>query len=299
MPRCSRLFGLSIRSELPLSQSVCECSHPDIDVVYDFVPEQLPGATSSGIRYQARPGRLLLKVDGVARYMICDGRRVVIDRDGRADDDDVRAFLVGSAFGALLHQRGALVLHGSAVVIDGAAVAFVGPSGIGKSTLSMAFRQRGMPVLTDDLCVIDAAPDGGALHVLPGTSESKLWIDSLQHLAIPADGLRRVRNRLEKRALPLGAAFAETSAPLEHLYVLKAIPSPPITVTRLHGPQKFGVLRNQTYRLQFLEAMGGKRGHFRTALQLAAQASISVVARPRGEFLLDELVEKILADLQA
>src|SRR5690606_97236 len=106
---------------------------------------------------------LLLQVDGVARYLVSGGRRITIDRDPAVEDDDVRLFLLGSVFGAMLHQRGDLVLHGSAIEWEGAAVVFMGFSGVGKSTTASAFRQRGHAVLTDDLCVVRPGADGRML----------------------------------------------------------------------------------------------------------------------------------------
>ena len=270
----------------------------DVEVVYDSVSEELAGAIAGGIRYQGRPGRLLLKVDGVARFLVCDGRRIIIDRAALADDDDVRVFLLGSALGALLHQRNAIVLHGSAVIINGTAVAFVGPSGIGKSTLAAAFRQRGAVVLTDDMCVL-WPDDSGQMHVHPGLPEAKLWIDSLQRLDIAASELQQIRRTLEKRALPLGAAFASSPAPLKHIYVLRSAASAGISIVKLHGPQVFAALKNQTYRVQFLEGLGTRTAHFRNMLSLAQQVSISSVIRPRGAFLLEALLQAISADLQA
>jgi hypothetical protein len=135
--------------------------------------------------------------------------------------------------------------------------------------------------------------------VEPGFHESKLWMDSLQHLNIDAAGLRKIRNSLEKRALPLGAAFARGAAPLKRIYLLRVSTDAQLSIIELHGPQKFEALNNQTYRLQFLEGLGAKPAHFRNALQLAQQASIAVIERPRGVFRLDDLVEAVTADLQA
>jgi hypothetical protein len=296
----SRVFGLGIRSvlSLPLPASAVD-DDADVEVIYDEVPDQLSGATACGMAYQARPGRLLLKVDGVARYLICDGRRIIIQRATGAHDDDVRLFLLGSALGALLHQRNAIVLHGSAVIVDGMAVAFIGPSGIGKSTLAVAFGRRGNRVLTDDLCVAWPHEASGQIMVEPGFHESKLWMDSLQHLHIDATGLRKIRSSLEKRALPLGAAFASCAAPLKRIYVLRARNDARLSIVDLQGAQKFEALNDQTYRGQFLDGLGARPAHFRNALLLAQRVPIAVIERPRGVFQLEDLVAQVTADLQA
>ena len=251
-----------------------------------------------GVRFQAAPDRLLLQVDGVARYLVSGGSRVTIARDPAAGDDDVRVFLLGSVFGALLHQRDDLVLHGSAIDWEGAAVVFMGFSGAGKSTLAAAFHKRGRPIVTDDLCVV--RPDGlGRMMAHPGFPEAKLWLDSLNRLDISAEGLRRIRTKLEKRALPLGGAFASTPLPLKKLYVLRQHNRDELKLTTIQGPQKFAVLKAQTYRFGFLAGVGEKAGHFKQALRLAQQAPLAAVQRSSGAFRLDELVALIEADLRA
>ena len=69
-------------------------------------------------------------------------------------DSNVRLFLLGSAMGALLHQRGLLPLHTNAVEVGGRAFAFMGKSGAGKSTLAAWFHDRGFRIVADDVCVV-------------------------------------------------------------------------------------------------------------------------------------------------
>jgi len=293
-------FGLRVRSSLPLPELLPAVStaQSDVEVVYGEVPAELPGALARGVRYQSAPGALRLQVDGVANYLVRDGRRITIARDPAADDDDVRVFLLGSVFGALLHQRQDLVLHGSAIEWAGEAVVFLGHSGVGKSTLAAAFRKKGHAVLTDDLCVVRPGPDGRML-AYPGFPQTKLWLDSLKQLDVSAEGLRRIRNKLEKRAVPLGGDFVGTPLPVKKLYLLRPHNKDDLKLTAAQGPQKFNILKNHTYRFGFLAGIDGKAGHFQHALKLAQQTPLAVVLRPSGAFLLDELVALVEADLRA
>lgn len=291
-------FGLGIRSCLRLPELLPNGvgSQAEVEIVYGEVPSELPGALARGVRFQAAKDRLLLIVDGVARYLVESGRRVVIARDPAADDDDIRVFLLGSVFGALLHQRDDLVLHGSAVEIDGHAVVFLGHSGVGKSTLAAAFCQRGHRVLTDDLCVV--RPEGGERMVaFPGFPQTKLWLDSLKRLDITAEGLSRIRRKLEKRAVPLVGDFAQEPLPIRKLYLLRPHNKDEMKLNPAQGPAKFAILKNHTYRFGFLAGIDDKVGHFQQAMQLAQQAPMAVVLRPHSPFRLDELVATIEADI--
>lgn len=292
-------FGLRIDSvlELPQLLSGDAATPADASIEYGLVPDHLPDAVVSGVRFDSVPGKLLLRVDGVARYLVTNGNHIVIQRDPAAQDLDIRVFLLGSAFGALLHQRQDLVLHGSAIEWEGEAVVFMGNSGVGKSTTSTAFRKRGHAVLTDDLCVVRAGPDGRML-AYPGFPQSKLWLDSLEKLDFSPESLTRIREKIEKRALPLGDDFSAHPLPVKKLYLLRTHNQEEIKLTPTQGPQKFNVLKKNTYRFGYLAGIDGKTGHFQQALQLAQQAPVIIATRPREGFKLDEFVAALEADLR-
>ena len=292
-------FGLNIRSRLPLPELAPQAADVPVDVELevDDVPLELPDATVGGVRFQAAPERLLLRVDGVARYLVAHGRRITIAPDPAGDQDSVRAFLLAQALGALLHQRNDLVLHGSAIASGAGAVAFLGVSGVGKSTTAAAFRRRGCAVLTDDLCVVREGADG-RLMIHPGFPQMKLWLDSLEKLDLSADGLRRLRHKIEKRVLPLGDEFATAPQPVKKIYVLHPTAKDALHLTNVDGPRKFRVLKSHTYRFGFLAGIGDKTGHFQLAMKLARQVPLVIAARPEAPFRLEELVDLVEADLR-
>ena len=131
-------FGLCIAAEFPCPELTPAGGRPDVLIRYGVVPATLAVAKKTGVRYQAAPGQLLLTVDGVARFLVQDGKEIIVERAPESDDDSLRLFLLGSALGALLQQRGMLTLHSSAIEVDGGCVGFLGHSGVGKSTLAAA-----------------------------------------------------------------------------------------------------------------------------------------------------------------
>ncbi len=186
-------YGLRIASELDCPELTPDVSEtPDVVIRYGAVPENLPDATAKGVRYQVSPDQFLLKVDHVANYLVSGGREISIERAPESDDDSIRLFLLGSALGALLHQRELLPLHGSAIKVNDGVCVFVGLSGNGKSTVAAAFRQRGYQVLADDVCVVSIREDGLPL-VIPGYPQLKLWADTLKKLEQSTKELRQVR----------------------------------------------------------------------------------------------------------
>jgi hypothetical protein len=161
--------------------------------------------------------------------------------------------------------------------------------------LALAFRERGYPILTDDLSVVRAGGDG-RLEIQPGYPQAKLWLDSLASVNISGQDLRRIRRSMEKRALPLNASFFRSALPVGRIYVLRPGDSDEIRIEPVGGSHRFAVLRTHTYRFRYLEGSGSKAEHFQSALQLAQQVHISVVGRPRQPFRLAELADRLEAD---
>ncbi|HYX07724.1 MAG TPA: hypothetical protein VE912_13430, partial [Bacteroidales bacterium] len=140
-------FGLTIFSEHPLPELELSAGKPDVIFRYGTVPEHLEKPDFTAVRFEASHGDFLLRVDGVARFRVKNGNEIIIDKKAEIQDHDVTLFLMGSAIGALLHQRGILPVHGSSVCRDGEAIIFAGVSGAGKSTLAGAFIKKGYQLL--------------------------------------------------------------------------------------------------------------------------------------------------------
>jgi energy-coupling factor transporter ATP-binding protein EcfA2 len=158
------------------------------------------------------------EIDGhdVARIEV----EVVDHRVTRARAHPYRAELVAATEDLITHYvaphlrqlEGKPTLHGSAVAIEGRVVAFVGRSGMGKSTLASSFAGLSTFV-TDDSVVLEPADD--RVMVVPTRATSRLRHDSLAELATPTSG----RDLGDKREIDLTGA--SESLPLAAIYVLE------------------------------------------------------------------------------
>jgi hypothetical protein len=294
-----RAWGLNIASCMDLPEFLPGNGEaPDVVVCYGAVPEALEEVRAKGVRYQAGPGRFLLTVDGIARFLVADGRKIYIQRAADAEDDAVRLFLQGSAFGALLHQRGILPLHASAIQANGKAVLFCGVSGIGKSTLAVAFLKRGYPVLADDICALSAGDDGIPM-VLPGFPQIKLWADAIRKLEEDLAFLPKVRQNLEKYGWPLKTGFSAEPAPLDRLYVLSTTNTDRFEMVPVNGLEKFNTLLKNTYRFRFTEGLGSKPEHFHQCAVVGRHAAVRRVTRPQRGFRVEALMDLLEKDFLA
>lgn len=296
MGRRYSAFGLTIDSEIDfpdLRSSVDGVA--DVRVRLGDVPCALQEPTGSGAVYQVNHRTFLLDVHNVGRYLVSNGSEILIKPADGVDHGSIQLFLFGSPFGALLHQRGLLAFHGSAIVGPRGAVIFTGVSGSGKSALAYAFRQRGYPVLSDEICAV--CPSSGA--VLPGNPYSMLWADTLNALGMDASRFERVRPGIEKYIVPLQKAFAAEAIALRGIYLLDPANCDLSGPHRITGLQKINLLGQNVYRPRLVEQMNYHTAVFRRILDLAAHIPLSLVRRPQGSFDVRRIVDLVEQDIAA
>lgn len=288
-------YGLIIESQLSLPE--LNVSHhtaaADVTIRLGAVEANgLPGGSQLGPYLWVAPGALWLQVPGVARFLVQNGNAISCDPEFGVDEDSIRVFLLGSAFGALLFQRGHLVLHGNAIRIEDQCLVCVGPSGAGKSTLAAGFMQRGYTVLADDVVAVDVNCD-----VLPGYPRIKLWQDATDKLKIDLQPLRRIRPGIEKFNVPVPTKIDATPLPIRWVYILSSEHIESAEIHPIHGMQRFQPLRNNTYRVRFLEGSPLKSEHLKLCGRLAGRVRLAHIKRPKFGFNLDQMIDIILADV--
>ncbi len=268
---------------------------PDIRIRIGDVPQKLDNVKSEGVRYQIAKKQFLLRLENVARYYVHNGTDIVVEPAHAADEDSIRVFLLGSAIGALLHQRGIIPLHGSAIQVGNEAVVFAGKSGAGKSTLAATFYKRDYRILCDDISAISIGSDGSP-YVLPAYPRLKLWKDSLEQLGdVPGD-LERTREKLEKYNYMIHDRFDDSCLPLKKVYELISTNKPEFDLKSVSGMDKIDLLVLNTYRFQFMNGLNVNNFHFNECSKIANKISISKVYRPNHNFLLNELVSLLEKD---
>lgn len=289
-------FGLRWHSpelplpELPPAQGPVADSSATVQVVEEDPagwPPLPPGPHDTPFVQMAR-GDLRLTVEGIGRFRISGGTTIAWSRErGEVADQDLRTFLLGSAVGALLIQRGMLVLHGNALEKDGRAIVCLGHSGDGKSTLAYALMQRGWRLLADDLVALSA--DG---LVLPGIPRIKLWHDAAKAFDLDPQALPPIRQGMHKYLL-MGEEIrrADQAAPLTALYRIQrqrhndqAATEGDTSPIRPILTQK-GItlmLRNQAFRPRFVRGLGQEGPNFMALARLQRTVPAAFLTLPSG-----------------
>ena len=276
--------GLNVRSDIllpELESNPSTTNDPDIDIRLAPCPQQLQQPGTTECEAEIGKNEVLLTIPEIGRYYITDGRRILIDAAPGVELANLRLFLLGSALGALFFQRGFFPLHASVVVINDQAVAFTGDSGAGKSTMAAWMSKQGYPILCDDTCVIRFDDSDGPV-AFPGFPRLKLWKDTLNAFDINSGELQKDYYRPEKYHLTSPEKFWTDPVKLKHINVLQfsETTSEP-RIENIKPAHAVHLLRNNTYRFQYISGLGLTRSHFLDCVKLARSTGVHYLIRPQ------------------
>jgi hypothetical protein len=279
-----KAFALTIASEFPLIELPPGDGAPDVEVTAGRVDGVEPD--NDGWKVIAAPGEVRGWIPGGGAFRVRDGREIVVEPVPDHDERALRLGIVGPLLGVILTQRGRFVLHASTVAIDGKAIAFFGPSGRGKSTLTAAFTRAGYPLIADDMTVIDSS--GEQPFVQPGFPRVKLWPDSATALEHDVEHLPLIHPERTKRSLQLDHAFHTEPLPLARCYLLDDGDEESSTALAPHATLM--ALIGSTYQAQWLHETGASGANL---LHCAALVRSGVVRRLRRRRTFEALPDVI------
>jgi hypothetical protein len=229
--------GVRLRSELALHLPIAPDGDFDVDVrwgsdahdtadplagddivSYDLDDARWYSATATDTGYRMR-------FHQCGEFEIsADLTQVLVRKDPAGRSELLPILMAGTVSAFLLALRGHTVLHASAVSIGGAALAFVGPSGRGKSTLAALLCLAGADLVTDDVLVVDATE---AVVCRGGATELRLRSAAAPLAAASPEAATRMTAD-DRLALTAGQALSDT-VPLRAI----VIPAPSRTASQV------------------------------------------------------------------
>lgn len=293
-----RLFGLRVRSDivLPELNASASTTEPEVAISSGEVPRGLP--ESPGV-HRHRDG-VLLSIEGVARYWVAGGTRIVVAADPGVPIANVRLYLLGSAMGMLLHQRGLLPLHANAVEIDGKVYAFMGHSGAGKSTLAAWFHDHGFRVISDDVCVVRF--NGRGLPTLSeGIPRLRLSSEALKASGRSMTAFERSYvgdESYDKFDVPLARATT-SGGPRELAAVYLLERGKEFRVEQLEPVSSIDAVYANTFRGGYIGSTSNSEIHWQNCLRLVRSTPIFRLFRPWSLTRYDEIGEAILSNARS
>lgn len=291
-----KLYGLTIDSVLECPELIPgNGEQPDVKINLGEVPRTIPNIRKKGAMFQASSDEFLFFRQNIAWYHIRHGNEIIVEPQPNADPDEVKLCLLNSPFGALLHQRGYLVLHGSTIQIVEGCIAFLGKSGAGKSTLAATFHKHGYSVVTDDVCAILSDKQNMHPIVQPEGRYGKIWADTLVALGEDESEQKPLLSDMGKYYFEY-RNVCSGPLPLKRIYVLTIGNEQRIFLNHLTQFEKISALIRNTYRFKFAKGLNIEKEHFNNCVRIANKVPIVQITRPSQPFLLEELFERILND---
>ena len=274
-----KAFGFRISSEFPISQLTADSAAEAADIT-------IRRADLSHFRLAHERMRFL--EDGIAlcysdagTFCVRNGDLILVDPEQSCTESVLGIFLMGSCMGAILHQRGAMPLHGSCVTDGKRSVLLTGDSGAGKSTLAAEFLRRGWKLITDDVSALYDIE--GVPMVQSSYPSQKLWQDALDRYERPEEDVHSlyVSDEREKFGVDVSRFFYDGQAPLS--MVVRLVPhAASCRLLPLEGMTKVDQLMRNTYRATMIEKRNAQR-HFQRCVTLSTKIPMAVVTRADGE----------------
>lgn len=279
-------FDLTIVSDfdLPLSERTVSKSNVDVSI-------------SKGVAGTENRKGPSVHFDGVATVQIVDESTLIVEPDAEMDSS-LQPFLLHNCLGWVLHRRGKAIFHAGAVSVDGTCVAFLGQSGVGKSSTVAAMYDQGYPVVSGDVLAVDQS--GNTPSVIP----------SFPRLRIPSD----TRSVMKESHQPANAAkttssnwldvtdgFAHETLPIRAIYLLEepgGIDSPEIRHLESTDPRPVENLLRHSLHYSVLRESDSVERHFQQCTQLAQDVSFRRLKRPNELKALEEVVDTVVDDVR-
>ena len=290
-----KAFNLNVFSRIPIAGlAECDAQKPDIVILEGKTPDELQNPLNNGVLFQATENEFLLNIMNLGRIHVQDGATITIERLKDTSWNEFSAFILGTVFGALLHQRRLLPIHGSSVVYKKKGLIFAGTSGAGKSTLAAALIHKGARFLADDISLISF--DGGHPEIVPAFPGMKIWEDSLKQLGKNPGKYHPIREDLKKYLYP-AKKYHDQQVAVDHIFIISSHNREAFEIQDVQGIEKFNALKNNTYFFRGMNKTGILEKHFQMCNLLARHVPVSHITRPNSNFRIDELIKEITAKL--
>lgn len=251
---------------------------PDVDIEITSTKKEVDSPTYDDGFYRLNETEFSMDVKEVGWFYAAQGNYINLVLYPEATRASVELYLNGSTYGAILHQRQLLPIHGSAFIFKEKGVMLCGESGAGKSSLTAAFCKDGCQFLTDDVTPIvftDERP-----YILPLSDRIKLWQDSLEQLSLENENLMQIWAGYDKFYLPVETDETEPY-PLDFIFIIDKHDCNEVSIEELKGIHKFEHLRNEIYRWEYLQGMKSTEvNYLKQIIDINTHIRIFRVTRP-------------------
>lgn len=285
------IFGYCVNSEFELDAFSSSFDQPEIDIVKGQVPYFSQDRNEADLYSEIDKDLIAFFIPEIGSFEIKNGNLVTVQATETATPQEIALFILGSAFGFLMHQKKVFPLHGSTVDLGSCCITLVGHSGAGKSSLASGFVERGYKLLTDDVSRIECIDD--IYYVYPSYPSQKIWEDGIVQFSMSHDPNHRVLNHLNKFHIRSLERFSDNLKPLVGIYeILPTNVDVPI-LEQLEKSSAINALITHSYLQEIISRKADLVEHLHFCLSLCCSVPVFKLLRPIEGFTVKSQVEAI------
>lgn len=244
-----------------------------------------------GITISRHTRGYVIDVKGVGKFQISNSGHLVRHERYSSESKILENFIIGNIQPLLLTLKGHIVLHANVVLIGTKAVALMGPSGFGKTSLSISLLMKGCKLLSDDLCQLGRYRRKYIVKpYLPylSVANENPFIDTLG---------KTIYEGPIKKWIKLNKGFFQRSpAPVTALYSLRR--GQRLHIETLHDARAVQALVENSYKLASIFDIEKLQTEMQTLAGLVTGGlNVKALYVPRGWNNVDKAARMILRDV--
>jgi hypothetical protein len=217
-------------------------------------------------------------------------------------EDTIQHLLLDQVIPLVINLRGGEALHASAILTSHGVVAFAGPAGSGKSTITGSLMKMGYPFVSDDCLTLQEKDQ--TIFSIPAYPGLRLWDDAQEHLFGEKGNKKSVAHYTSKLRVDIeeGAeSYSSEPKPFVRLYDIvnssETDETSDIVIERLSPRDSFMALVRCAFRLDITDQnMLTRQFHF--LKKVTSSISVFRLSFPRNFRFLPDVQKAILNDLK-
>lgn len=293
-----KCFGLIIESEILIPELLAGDGKADIIINIGKAPLTVNNAVKSTKHYQISKTEFLFSIEGVGKYYIKDGKKIIVQADKIANKDDVRVYLMGTAIGVAVLQKNLLPIHGSAIVINKKTVIFTGECGAGKSTMCAALRKKGYKFLGDDISVITLSDDGIPM-VQSSFPQQRLCSDTAKIMGYDKENLPLASTEDDKYLVKDLDNFEKSETPLAAIVEMSTKEDGNVELLKIIGTEKVKEIIRNIYCIHIMSLIGLNQIQLNNTIKVSQNIGFYKLKRPVNKYTVEEQIKKIETELNS
>ena len=213
---------------------------------------------------------------GVGEMQVVGGAEIRVRLAPGARIAALRHWLAHMVVPTALCRAGCLALHAGAVRLGDRAALFLGDSGAGKSSLVTALALAGLPLISDDTCLLTTPP----WRVFSTSPTARLLPEAVARLALACARVPADLPGLAKTVVRVPHVAAGVPLPLAAIYLLAWHDGPPV-LSPARGVERLGAVLQAAAWVNSDATPAASREHFARCEAIARSLPVWRLARPR------------------